>query len=267
MTNLEIDTVIEKGKEILSEHHKQTFHKYREVGQLVLASGYRKGQWNSEDRKKALEEWAISRQTFDNMVNLGLMTETEFANAVSEFPSVHAWANRGRPTELRPLPEVKFDIIYADPPWEYRVKHRRGSPEKHYPTMTLDQICNIEIPASENAVLFLWGTNPLLEEALKVMDAWGFKYKSNMVWVKDKFGTGFYFRGQHELLLVGVKGDVHPPTESNRFPSVLQAPVKEHSEKPTEVYDIIEKMYPNATYLELFARKQRLGWQAWGNEV
>jgi len=166
-----------------------------------------------------------------------------------------------------PLPEGKFNVIYADPPWRYNVKYLRGNPEKYYPTMTLEEICGVKIPASEDAVLFLWTTNPMLEDALSVMKAWGFKYKTNMAWVKSKFGTGFYFRGQHELLLVGVKGDVHPPEEPNRFPSVLFANTTRHSEKPEDVYELIEKMYPDAKYVELFARNRREGWQSWGNEV
>jgi N6-adenosine-specific RNA methylase IME4 len=129
------------------------------------------------------------------------------------------------------------------------------------------EICELQIPTSENAVLFLWATNPLLEDALQVMKAWGFQYKTNIVWVKDKFGIGFYVRGQHELLLIGTKGNVHPPEESNRFSSVVNADVKEHSEKPEEIYNLIEAMYPDKTYLELFARKQRLKWKSWGNEV
>jgi len=107
----------------------------------------------------------------------------------------------------------------------------------------------------------------MLEEALEVMKAWGFQYKTNLVWVKDRFGLGFFVRGQHELLLVGVKGSVHPPGESNRFSSVLKVPVKKHSEKPEEVYGLIENMYPNARKIELFARKIREGWEAWGLEV
>jgi len=166
-----------------------------------------------------------------------------------------------------PLPSGEFDVIYADPPWRYYVNHLRANPEKYYPTMSVEEICNLKIPSSENTVLFLWTTNPMLEDALKVIEAWGFKYKTNMVWVKNKFGTGFYVRGQHELLLLAVKGDVHPPIESNRFSSVVNADVREHSQKPTEVYDIIEKMYPDAHYLELFARNKRNGWEAWGNEV
>ncbi len=166
-----------------------------------------------------------------------------------------------------PLPTGTFDLLYADPPWTYNVKHLRGNPENHYLTLATQEICDIPVPSSDNAVLFLWATNPMLEDALSVMKAWGFKYKTNMVWVKNKFGTGFYFRGQHELLLVGVKGDTHPPEESNRLPSVLFANTTRHSEKPEEVYEMIEKMYPNRKYLELFARKKREGWMVWGNEV
>ena len=168
---------------------------------------------------------------------------------------------------MPPLPKEPFDIIYADPPWRYYVNHLRANPEKHYPTLPLDEILKLEVPTSENAVLFLWATNPMLEDALEVMRAWGFNYKTNFAWEKDKFGTGFYNRGQHELLLIGVKGDVHPPGESNRFPSIIKAKVREHSRKPEEAYEIIEKMYPNARYLELFARNKRSGWEAWGNEV
>jgi len=161
------------------------------------------------------------------------------------------------------LPKGQFDIIYADPPWEYEVP-LRGDPEFHYQTMTTQTICDLEIPMAENAILFLWATNPKLEDALKVMKAWGFQYKTNLVWIKEKFGTGYYFRGQHELLLIGKKGEIPPPTEENRPPSVLEAPRKGHSEKPNVVYEIIEKMYPNRKYLELFARNKKNGWASWG---
>ena len=162
-----------------------------------------------------------------------------------------------------PLPEGEFNVIYADPPWEYEVP-LRGSPDLHYPVMPTEEICGLKIPAAKDAVLFLWATNPKLEDALKVMEAWGFTYKTNMVWVKDRMGTGYYFRGQHELLLVGIKGNFSPPLEENRPPSVLFAPVREHSRKPDEVYEIIERMYPHGRYLELFARRKREGWTSWG---
>lgn len=172
--------------------------------------------------------------------------------------------NRTERVETPKLPDGKFNVIYADPPWEYYLP-LRGSPDMHYLTMSTEEICRLEIPADDNAVLFLWATNPKLEDALKVMKAWGFEYRTNMVWVKDKIGTGYYFRGQHELLLVGVKGNIGVPLEENRPPSVLTAPVREHSRKPDIVYEIIERMYPNGRYLELFARQQRPGWTAWGH--
>jgi N6-adenosine-specific RNA methylase IME4 len=165
-----------------------------------------------------------------------------------------------------PLPEGKFNVIYADPPWEYYLP-LRGSPDMHYPVMPVEEICKLRVPAAEDAVLFLWATNPKLEEALRVMEAWGFKYVTNLVWVKDKFGTGYYFRGQHELLLVGKRGNLPVPEEQDRPPSVLFAKVGVHSEKPAEVYEMIEKMYPNRKpYLELFARteKGRPNWVHWG---
>lgn len=171
-------------------------------------------------------------------------------------------------TEAEPpsLPEGIFDVILADPPWEYYLP-LRGSPNMHYSTMTTEEICQLKVPSAENSVLFLWATNPKLEDALKVLKAWGFEYKTNMVWVKDKFGTGYYFRGQHELLLVGKKGDIPAPAEKDRLSSVLEAPRKEHSRKPEIVYEIIERMYPNRNYLELFSRSKREGWVNWGNDA
>lgn len=165
-----------------------------------------------------------------------------------------------------PMPEGKFNVIYADPPWQYDLS-LRGSPEEHYPVMETKSICDLKIPSAEDTVLFLWATNPKLEEALQVMRAWGFTYKTNLVWVKDKTGTGYYFRGQHELLLLGVKGNPSVPLEADRPSSVLFATRGKHSQKPEEVYALIEKMYPNSKRLELFARQKREGWEAWGNEI
>ena len=169
--------------------------------------------------------------------------------------------------EPTPLPIGLFNVVYADPPWKYDVNFLSCSPDSHYSTMTTDDIVALKVPCVDDCVLFLWATNPFLEDALHVMKAWGFTYKTNLVWVKDKIGVGFYFRGQHELLLVGVKGKAHPPHETNRFSSVLNAPVREHSEKPEEVYRLIESMYPDAKYLELFARgNKREKWASWGDQ-
>lgn len=185
---------------------------------------------------------------------------------VSRSFVVHQIENARGNGNSTPLPEGTFNVIYADPPWTY-YKRLRGSPDKHYPTLSTEEICDLEVPSAEDAVLFLWATNPLLEDALEVMDAWGFTYKTNFVWIKDRMGTGTYVRGQHELLLIGVKGNIHPPLEHNRQSSVILAPRKGHSEKPATFYDVIETMYPKGKYLELFARQTRKDWASWGNEV
>ena len=168
-----------------------------------------------------------------------------------------------------PIPQGKFSIIYADPPWEYEheISINREI-ENKYPTMQLDRIKELNVPAADDAVLFLWVTVPKLEEGLSVMKAWGFNYRTGIVWVKNAIGMGYYVRQQHELLLIGVKGQgIGVPLPENRPSSVINSPREEHSRKPDAVHEIIEKMYPNHTRIELFARERREGWEAWGNEL
>jgi N6-adenosine-specific RNA methylase IME4 len=137
--------------------------------------------------------------------------------------------------------------------------------------METEEIMNLNIPAADNSpILFLWATAPKLNDAFRVMLAWNFTYKTHAVWIKDKIGTGYYLRGQHELLLIGVRGNgIGVPAEVNRPSSVIHAPRQEHSKKPDKVYDMIEQMYPGRQYLELFARgePQRQAWKTWGLEV
>ena len=161
----------------------------------------------------------------------------------------------------------RFDVIYADPPWQYANSPYRGDPGNHYPTMPLDDICALDVPAADDAVLYLWATAPLLPEALCVMDSWGFAYKTGAVWDKDKVGVGYWFRGQHEHLLVGVRGKVAPPPQRLRVPSVYREARGAHSRKPDRVRDLIAAWFPEARRLEMFARRPAPGWTAWGNEV
>ena len=163
------------------------------------------------------------------------------------------------------LPEGKYDILYADPPWLYdSERSQRGKAEHHYATMPTEDIMNLEVPSADNALLFLWVTNAHLEDGLQVGKKWGFEYLTNFVWVKDKIGLGYYMRGQHELILIGRKGSIPPPEDHNRFSSVINAVRVEHSAKPEVVYNMIETIYPNRKYLELFSRKNRKGWTSWG---
>jgi N6-adenosine-specific RNA methylase IME4 len=162
-----------------------------------------------------------------------------------------------------------FNVLYADPAWRFRswseLSGEGRSASRHYPTMTTDQITTLKIPAADDAVLFLWSTVPMLLDALRVMAVWGFAYKSHLVWVKDRIGTGYVFRNKHELLLYGTKGKMLAPAV--RLPSVLEAPRLRHSEKPAAVAEMIERMYPNLPWVEPFARATRSGWETWGNEA
>ena len=170
-----------------------------------------------------------------------------------------------------PIPDGKFDLILADPPWEYDSK-LSGSPS--YGLMPLEEIYKLQIPSADNCVLFLWTTNPKLEIAFEVIKSWGFQYKTNITWVKTvrdtlrpRKGLGYYVRGAHEILLIAVKGKPGIPVECDRPISVIQSPLTTHSEKPEESYRVIERMYPYSKKIELFARKKRENWTSWGNEV
>lgn len=162
-----------------------------------------------------------------------------------------------------------FPVIYCDPAWQYSAHSDPADDiENHYPTMPLSEIMALPLQdiATPDAILFLWATSPLLEDALKVISAWGFTYKTSAVWDKEIMGMGYYFRIQHELLLVATKGQMPSPSPGARVSSVIREKKTEHSKKPNRVYEIIEAMYPGLPKLEMFARASREGWRSWGNQ-
>lgn len=162
-----------------------------------------------------------------------------------------------------------FNVIYADPPWQYDYSPTEARAiENQYPTMPLADICELPVSeiAAEDCVLFLWTTSPKLEDALTVLRAWGFTYKTNMVWVKDKIGMGYYARQQHELLLIATKGALPVPEPATRPASVICGERAAHSAKPESVYGLLERMYPDFPKVELFCRAPREGWSVWGNQ-
>lgn len=164
----------------------------------------------------------------------------------------------------------RYPVIYADPPWRYEhSKTVSREIENQYPTMSLEEICALPVGdiVTPDAILYLWATSPKLEESLQVISAWGFTYRTCLVWVKDKIGMGYYARQRHELLLVAKRGDIPVPESDNRFDSVIEAPRGEHSAKPCVVYSMIEQMHPEFDKLELFARSARDGWATWGNQA
>lgn len=183
--------------------------------------------------------------------------------------------NRAIVANNKPLDGAgKPNVIYADPPWRYEhVETDSRAIENQYPTLSLEEIC--AQPVGENAaddcVLFLWATNPKLAEATKVIEAWGFTYRTNVVWVKDRPGMGYYARQRHELLLIAVRGELPAPAENVRPDSVQEYPRGQHSQKPDPFYSIIESMYPQfyeaGLCTELFCREPRKGWKTWGNQV
>jgi N6-adenosine-specific RNA methylase IME4 len=164
-----------------------------------------------------------------------------------------------------------YGVIYADPPWRFEPWSRETGMDRaadnHYPTMPTSDIRAIKVPAAKNCVLFLCATMPMLKDALAVIEAWGFRYKSGCVWVKDRAATGYWFRFRHELLLVATRGNVPAPAPGEQWDSVIEAAVGRHSEKPAAIAEMIEHYFPTTPKLEMFARAPRDGWDAWGNEV
>lgn len=163
--------------------------------------------------------------------------------------------------------DKKYRVIYADPPWSYNDKldtTKSGGAVKHYPTMPLEDICAIPVPAEKNAVLFLWTTSPQLEDSFKVINAWGFKYKSSFVWDKVGHGMGHYNSVRHEFLLIAVRGSCTPDVK-RLYDSVVSIEKTEHSRKPKEFRDMIDTLYPVGNRLEMFAREAQEGWDVWGN--
>ena len=163
----------------------------------------------------------------------------------------------------------KYRVFYADPPWKYGdAGYGNGPAEFHYPTMTIPELCALPVKglALDDAVLFLWVTSPLLEDAFPVINAWGFKYKSSFVWNKVKHNVGHYNSVRHEFLLIATRGSCTP--DDRRLVESVQAIERgEHSVKPEKFREIIEQMYPNGARLELFARRKVEGWTVWGNQA
>lgn len=172
--------------------------------------------------------------------------------------------------ETTPLIEGRYRVIYADCPWKYNSDglDDYGAAERHYPTMSTDELSRLPIGdlATDDAVLFLWATSPLLPDALAVMTAWGFTYKSSFVWDKVKHNFGHYNSVRHEFLLVGTRGSCKPDA-ARLFDSVVCIERAGHSAKPEEFRTIIETLYTWGPRVELFARSEHPGWAAWGNEL
>lgn len=178
------------------------------------------------------------------------------------------------------LRRKKFRTILADPPWQFTNRTGKMAPEHkrlaRYPTLSLEEIMGLPVASvvKEPAHLYLWVPNALVPEGLRVLAAWGFEYKSNLIWYKvrkdggpDRRGVGFYFRNVTEVVLFGVRGKNARTRDAGRTqPNIISTRKREHSRKPDEQYDVIEAC-SHGPYLELFARGPRKGWSVWGNQA
>lgn len=194
-------------------------------------------------------------------------------------------AGAAGPEMAQPAQVTLYDVILSDPPWHFQnwgadepgeTHDRSRGANRYYPTVRTADICTMKPPAADNAALFLWATWPHMPDALRVIDAWGFEYKSvAWVWVKANrsgfghfMGMGYYTRANSEPCLLAVRGKM--PVAARDVLALIYSPVREHSRKPDEQYDKIDRLYPTGQFprrLEMFARRTRPGWDVFGNEV
>jgi N6-adenosine-specific RNA methylase IME4 len=246
----------------------------------VNSTGYK-----AEPVEGSLDSWKITKKQSFDWQRVAAIPLEDFTRAVERphpGPAVRSIVKRVRRSEREEeLAEATakaskqigtdlYAVIMADPPWRFEPYSREGmdrAADNHYPTVTLAEIKALKVPAADDCVLFLWATVPMLPQALDVMTAWGFVYRSHFIWLKDRIGTGYWSRNKHELLLVGTRGNIPAPAAGEQFESVISAPLGKHSAKPNAFAEMIEEMFPNCRAIEMFARGPRLGWDVFGNEA
>jgi len=172
---------------------------------------------------------------------------------------------------------TKYEIIYADPPWEYgnsqhngKGRPTTGGAATHYPTMTISDLKRLDVQSvtAPDALMFMWSSSPHLDRAVALLEAWGFKWATvGFVWDKQRVNPGFYTMSQCELCLIGKRGRIPTPRGARNVRQFLSSMRGRHSEKPDEVRRRIEEMFPTQRKLEMFARVAAPGWDVWGNEV
>lgn len=212
---------------------------------------------------------------FDEETRIALLLRAKTERlSYEELRGIVRGVNEEARFQAQTWPEGTFGLILADPPWPYEAGAVDPSRqiENQYPPMTIadisslgDRIATVRAP---DCILYLWATSAMMVsgEAVEVVKAWGFNGRSTMVWVKESIGGGYWARQRHEHLLIATHGSPMPPAEHMRPDSVIEAPRREHSQKPALVHTLLEACYPRAPKLELFARETREGWTPWGNE-
>lgn len=232
----------------------------------------------SENKVSVSAAADIATAPIQEQVAIAAMSEKEIIEAAKDIRAKKATAKRQE--RIAKITEIandnselstdrKYPVIYADPPWRYDYAETENRAiENQYPSMSLDDICALPVAvlATNDAALFMWTTAPKLQESFRVIEAWGFTYKTCAIWDKQKIGMGYYFRVQHEILMIATRGSLPTPLPENRPRSVLSYPYSAHSAKPHEFYDILNNMYPELPKIELFCRTPQPGWAVWGNQ-
>lgn len=273
LDNSWLDPLVVEIKQIMVDWAKETFFRYRKCGQLIINSGYRKGQWHSEHREYFLKALGIGERTLRYMVQLGEMKEEEFGNAIAKFPSFFNWANPPREQnklELKDLPNGKFRTIVIDPPWEISKIIREVRPNQteflDYKTMTIEEIKEIPIAnlAADGCHVYLWVTHRYLPSALEIFEHWRVDYECILTWIKNVGFTPYSWMYSTEHVLFGRIGSL--PLLQNGLRVDFNAVVREHSRKPNEFFELVRKVSPEPR-IEFFAREQHEGFTAVGDEI
>lgn len=253
--NISTDS-ISRGKKVIN-HGSPELIAAVEAGKIDLSNASRLASLAKEDQAQLNFDDIKAIQDASKAINKAKF-ETRRQERIQQIEAKRA---NNKPLEAA---LGSYSMIYADPPWNYMGEMAVG-----YPCMSVQEICDMPIHdiTTEDAVLFMWCSSSLLAEGLQVMKAWGFTFKTSAVWDKNVMGQGAYFRQAHEVLMIGIKGQIPEVPYGARPSSVLKFPRAEHSRKPIDLYQIIDGMYPELKKVELFCRGEPAeGWAGWGNE-
>jgi N6-adenosine-specific RNA methylase IME4 len=249
-----VDSLQRAGKVLAA--NEPVLVKKVEAGELSVSEAENIVKLPKPSRQKVMA--AANDENFRSVAKAAVTTEKHAATrqAVAK--------KRAKNSPLDTVPDT-YEVLYIDPPWNYLSEDKTG-----YPTMKREQLLELDVASkvADNAVCFMWVPCSQLPLALELMKEWGFEYKTHAVWDKVAPGTGTYFQGRHEILLLGTRGIVPATPPKSRSQSIFAEKRREHSRKPEAAYVLIESMYPRLSKLEMFARgKARPGWTVWGNEA
>ena len=264
MTQAQAATLVSVG-----ERSVRTAKKVQEQGTPELVAMVDAGKVSVSAAATLVEEPEETQRAVVEQVQTGKAKTTKAA-----IKQIRNDAKREAAQQLVHTDPTTFNVVLADPPWEYGNSGVNGAASNHFPPMSTPDMYDFlersNIQVADNAVLFMWGTAPLLKDAMQLVDAWGFNYKTMGIWhkLRKQPGTGFYARIDHEYYLIATRGSMLPTaTPIPCISSVITAPTQEHSRKPVQLHEDIEALYPGCNKIEIFARSQREGWVTYGNET